>query len=151
MRWWRWWQPDLRLPGPITTLDSAPLQARGIRALILDVDDTIVDRWSREIPPDIRGWLAVMRGDYTIWLVSNNTSRRRISSIAAQVDLPYIHRAGKPSRRALRRVLAATQLAPSQVAMIGDRLLTDILAGNRLGLFTIWVEPIRPKPLLFRL
>jgi hypothetical protein len=25
---------------------------------------------------------------------------------------------------------------------VGDRLLTDVLAGNRLGLFTILVEPM---------
>jgi HAD superfamily phosphatase (TIGR01668 family) len=148
---WGWWQPDLRLSGTITALRPEDLQARGIRGLILDVDDTIVDRWSREIPQEIQSWLERMRRDYVIWLVSNNTSRRRISAIAAQVNLPYIHRAGKPSRRALRQVLATTQLLPSQVAMIGDRLLTDVVAGNRLGLFTIWVQPVRPKPLLFRI
>jgi len=150
-RIWKWWQPDLRLSGTITALSREELQARGIRGLILDVDDTIVDYWSREIPLDILTWLEIMRTDYAIWLVSNNTSRRRISRIAAQVDLPYIHRAGKPSRRALRQVLAETQLVPSQVAMVGDRLFTDVIAGNRLGLFTIWVEPVRPKPLIFRI
>lgn len=150
-RIWQWCQPDLCLPGTVTALSREELQTRGIRGLILDVDDTIVDRWGREIPSDIRTWLENMRTDYAIWLVSNNTSRHRISTIAAQVELPYIHRAGKPSRRALRQVLASTQLLPAQVAMIGDRLLTDVIAGNRLGLFTIWVEPVRPKPLLFRI
>lgn len=29
-----------------------------------------------------------------------------------------------------------------QVAMVGDRLFTDVLAGNRLGMFTILVEPM---------
>jgi HAD superfamily phosphatase (TIGR01668 family) len=28
------------------------------------------------------------------------------------------------------------------VAMVGDRLFTDVLAGNRLGMFTILVEPM---------
>ena len=30
---------------------------------------------------------------------------------------------------------------PSQVAMVGDRLFTDTIVGNRLGLFTILVQP----------
>ena len=29
-----------------------------------------------------------------------------------------------------------------QIAMVGDRLFTDVLAGNRLGLFTILVQPM---------
>jgi len=33
-------------------------------------------------------------------------------------------------------------LPVEQVGMVGDRLFTDVLAGNRLGMFTILVEPI---------
>lgn len=36
----------------------------------------------------------------------------------------------------------AMDLRPQEVAMVGDRLFTDVLAGNRLGLFTILVEPM---------
>jgi HAD superfamily phosphatase (TIGR01668 family) len=35
-------------------------------------------------------------------------------------------------------------LPPAQVALLGDRLFTDVLAGNRLGLFTVLVKPIDP-------
>jgi predicted HAD superfamily phosphohydrolase YqeG len=35
-------------------------------------------------------------------------------------------------------------VAPAQVALLGDRLFTDVLAGNRLGLFTVLVKPIDP-------
>jgi HAD superfamily phosphatase (TIGR01668 family) len=34
------------------------------------------------------------------------------------------------------------ELPAHQVGMVGDRLFTDVLAGNRLGLFTILVEPM---------
>jgi HAD superfamily phosphatase (TIGR01668 family) len=33
-------------------------------------------------------------------------------------------------------------LPVEQVGMVGDRLFTDVLAGNRLGMFTILVEPM---------
>ncbi|NJO21163.1 MAG: HAD hydrolase-like protein, partial [Spirulinaceae cyanobacterium RM2_2_10] len=48
----------------------------------------------------------------------------------------------KPSRRKLRQAVEQMDLPVSQVAMVGDRLFTDVLAGNRLGLFTILVEPM---------
>ncbi|MEL6249152.1 MAG: HAD hydrolase-like protein, partial [Cyanobacteria bacterium J06627_15] len=62
--------------------------------------------------------------------------------------------AGKPSRRKLRQALAAIDLPAETVAMVGDRLFTDVLAGNRLGLFTVLVDPVielrsmNPKKLL---
>jgi uncharacterized protein len=65
--------------------------------------------------------------------------------VAAQLDLPYTISAGKPRRSALRRVLAELKLPHQEVALIGDRLFTDVIAGNRLGLFTVLVKPIDPQ------
>jgi uncharacterized protein len=31
------------------------------------------------------------------------------------------------------------------VALIGDRVFTDVIVGNRLGLFTVLVKPIDPQ------
>jgi len=56
--------------------------------------------------------------------------------------LPYISGAGKPSRRKVRKAVDAMGLPVEQVGMVGDRLFTDVLAGNRLGLFTVLVEPM---------
>jgi HAD superfamily phosphatase (TIGR01668 family) len=82
-----------------------------------------------------------MRQKYPIWLASNNFSDRRIQKVADSLNLPYRSRAGKPSRRVVRQVLEAMQLPNEQVAMVGDRLFTDTIVGNRLGLFTILVQP----------
>jgi hypothetical protein len=78
----------------------------------------------------------------SLWLVSNNISENRIKRIAEVLKVPYITGAGKPSRRKLRRAVEAMQLRPEEVGMVGDRLFTDVLAGNRLGMFTILVQPM---------
>ena len=59
--------------------------------------------------------------------------------------VPRERHAGKPRRSALRRVLAELNLPHQEVALIGDRLFTDVIAGNRLGLFTVLVKPIDPQ------
>ena len=37
----------------------------------------------------------------------------------------------------------AADLPADRVAMVGDRLFTDVLCGNRLGLYTVLVRPVR--------
>jgi HAD superfamily phosphatase (TIGR01668 family) len=64
--------------------------------------------------------------------------------VARDLELPFTTAAGKPRRSALRRVLQQLNLPHHQVALVGDRLFTDVIAGNRLGLFTVLVRPIDP-------
>ena len=135
-------QPDLILGGTIITLTPHMVSSYGIKGLILDVDDTIVSFKNKEVSPELQQWISSMKEIAPIWLVSNNISQSRISSIAQSLELPYIFSAKKPSRRKLREAAAAMNLPVEQVAMVGDRLFTDVLAGNRLGMFTILVEPV---------
>ena len=91
------------------------------------------------------GWLQEAQQQFPIHLLSNNPSRQRIGSVAQTLGLPFTTSAGKPRRGALRRVLAQLNLPAAQVALVGDRLFTDVIAGNRLGLFTVLVKPIDAK------
>jgi HAD superfamily phosphatase (TIGR01668 family) len=133
-----------------TTLAHLPLQPLlerpegPIRALVLDVDRTLLPRRSATLPPSADQWLRHAQSLMPLHLLSNNPSRRRIGSVAAQLGLPFTTSAGKPRRAALRRVVAELGLEPDQIALVGDRLFTDVLAGNRLGLFTVLVRPIGP-------
>lgn len=136
------------LPG--RTLAQLPLEELldrpvPIRALVLDVDRTLLPRRQAELPASALRWLQQARQQVPIHLFSNNPSRQRIGAVAAQLDLPYTISAGKPRRSALRRVLAELNLPHQEVALIGDRLFTDVIAGNRLGLFTVLVKPIDPQ------
>jgi HAD superfamily phosphatase (TIGR01668 family) len=118
-----------------------------IRALVLDVDRTLLPSRQSVLPPSAEVWLREAQRRLPIHLLSNNPSRRRIGTLADRLGLPYTTSAGKPRRAALRRVLTELGVPAPQVALVGDRLFTDVLAGNRLGLFTVLVKPIDPDGL----
>ncbi|XGV95935.1 MAG: YqeG family HAD IIIA-type phosphatase [Leptolyngbya sp. BL-A-14] len=140
MSWGELLQPDLILHGPILKLTPELLQRHQLKGLVLDVDETLVPIRMAEVSAELLPWVNEIRQIATLWLVSNNISEGRIQRIAKTLDLPYIAGAGKPSRRKLKRAVDAMELPVEQVAMVGDRLFTDVLAGNRLGMFTILVE-----------
>jgi len=142
MSWGELLQPNLILRGPILKLTPDTLKRHQLKGLVLDVDETLVPIRATEVSTELLPWVEEVRQVASIWLVSNNISEVRIRRIAKTLDLPYIAGAAKPSRRKLRKAVEAMNLPLESIAMVGDRLFTDVLAGNRLGLFTILVEPM---------
>jgi uncharacterized protein len=135
-------QPDLVLGSSVLNLTPELLSLYKIKGLVLDVDDTIVPIGIGIAPPELILWIQQIKEIVPVWLVTNNPNQVRIGAIADSLSLPYFLSAGKPSRRKLRQAIAAMKMEPACVAMVGDRVFTDVLAGNRMGMFTILIEPI---------
>ena len=135
-------QPDLVLGSSVLQLTPELLARYQIEGLVLDVDDTIVPIGSSTAQPELALWIEEIRQIVPLWLVTNNPSQVRIGAIADSLSLPYFLSAAKPSRRKLRQAVIEMQIEPARVAMVGDRIFTDVLGGNRMGMFTILIEPI---------
>jgi len=136
----RWLRPDVEADS-IYAVDPSALRARGIRGIILDLDNTIVPWGAWDVPVALGPWITAARSvDLQLCIVSNNAGAR-VAHLAAALDLPCVVGAWKPRRRALRRAMAMMGTAPEETALIGDQVFTDVLGGNRLGLHTILVHP----------
>jgi len=154
MSWGKLLEPDLVLGGSVLTLTPEIIQKNNLLGLVLDVDETLVPIQESTASPELAQWIEEIKSVASVWLVSNNLSQSRIGNIAESLNVPYMLGAAKPSRRKLKRAVEAMNLPPEKVAMVGDRLFTDVLAGNRLGMFTVLVEPMldanktsRPYPI----
>ena len=91
---------------------------------------------------DIKNWVFNSKKHFDIYLFSNNPSKKRIKLIADQLDLKFTHSGGKPSKKKLNKLIDKFPYSISEIAIIGDRIFTDILVGNRLGMYTILIDSI---------
>lgn len=121
------------------------LKEKNIKAFILDLDNTITEWNSNEITEDVGAWFKeVKKRGFKACILSNN-HEKRILQVANTLDIPFIHRAQKPRRGAFYSAVELLGLQKEEVAVIGDQIFTDILGGNRAGLFTILLVPINKK------
>jgi HAD superfamily phosphatase (TIGR01668 family) len=82
----------------------------------------------------------------------SNGRQARIAGIAAELGLPYVAEAMKPWPHGCRRGLTALGLPAERVAVVGDQIFADILAGRLARLFTVLVRPTsRVEPWFTRL
>jgi uncharacterized protein len=125
-------------------LDITPemLVERGVKGIITDLDNTLVE-WDRpEATPELIKWFtSIKEKGILITIVSNNT-QQRVKSFSDPVEIPFIYSARKPMNKAFKRALKDMKLKNQEVVVIGDQLLTDVLGGNRIGLHTILVVPV---------
>ena len=134
---------NLNIDSSIVKISHKEIFSIGIKFLLLDVDGTLIPRESTEVNINVKDWIKEAKKYFTIHLISNNPSKKRIKNIAEQLSLTYSYRANKPSRKKLEEYMNNSNYKPEEYAIIGDRIFTDILAGNRLGIFTILVKPIK--------
>lgn len=142
MSWITSLQPDLVLGKSVLGITPQVIRDRQIKGLILDVDETIIPVGRKQLDPEVADWAKEIKSIVPLSLVSNNVGYERIRLIAEGMGVPFIASAGKPSRRKLRKAAEAMNFPYEHIAMVGDRLFTDVLAGNRLGLFTVLVQPM---------
>jgi len=123
------------------------LQRAGVRAVVTDLDNTLVPWHGEEIASEIAAWLAALRdADMKVCIASNTRNFARLERLARHLDILHVPgNAAKPGSKGLRKALSLLDAEPTEAAMVGDQLFTDIVAGNRLGLFTVLVNPLTTR------
>jgi HAD superfamily phosphatase (TIGR01668 family) len=116
--------------------------------MIIDLDNTLVAWGAEEIPHRLKEWVgALQNNSFKLCLVSNaRASRAR--RMGEDLGLPVVTPALKPAHRPFKRGLQCLGLSAEEVAVVGDQIFTDVLGGNRMGLFTILVDPISQSEFL---
>ncbi|WP_337845446.1 YqeG family HAD IIIA-type phosphatase [Thermus sp.] len=139
-------RPKAALPS-LLHLTPAWLRERGLKGVILDLDNTLLPYGEEEVPEAHLAWLEELRRAVPVYLLSNALPER-FARIQNKLGLPGHAPALKPWA-GFRKALKALGLPAREVAVVGDQVFTDILGGNLLGAYTVLVPPLREQEFFY--
>jgi len=126
----------------IFDIQPESLKEKGVKGIITDLDNTLVE-WDRpNATPKLIEWFDNMRKNEILVTIVSNNNENRVKSFSDPLQIPFIFQARKPMSRAFNKALKQMGLRKEETVVIGDQLLTDVLGGNRSGFHTILVVPV---------
>mgnify|MGYP000418546359 CR=1 FL=1 len=121
----------------IFEIDFEDLLSRGFRVFIFDYDNTLVPWRVRKVPEEVSKIIEDLSGRATV-IIASNGKEKEIEGLKCKV----IWRARKPFAKKLKKLLEEIDTDKDKVVVIGDQIFTDVFFGNRMGFYTIKVEPV---------
>lgn len=122
-------------------IDLDKLWRRGIRGIILDVDNTLVHWGEWSVSEQVRNWITQAKERGFRLCIASNGIPKRVEALAQGIDVPAITRAVKPRKKAFHNALALLGTTAEETAVIGDQVFTDVFGGNRVDMYTILINP----------
>jgi HAD superfamily phosphatase (TIGR01668 family) len=146
--------PDLVLPS-ILEVPFARLAERGIVNYIFDVDNTLLPQFSQIVDDKVVRYMRKAQTEGWIrsaCLLSNamfgSERQLRMERIGKQLGIPDLFAADfwsrKPHPVGFYWALERMNCTAATTAIVGDQIYSDIVGGNRMGLYTILVSPPGP-------
>lgn len=136
--------PDLWLDSAYL-IDYNELWQRGIRALIFDIDNTLVPHGAPADDRAIALFRRLHQTGFSMMLLSNNKEPRVKSFCDALEGASYIYKAGKPSGKGYEKAMELMNSDAKTTVFIGDQLFTDVWGARRCKIYSILVKPIDKK------
>ena len=137
-------KPDYNLKN-VYEINFEELKKQGIKCLMFDLDSTVMVSKSATFLPETLEWFNTFLKDFEVAIISNNKNDTYIENANKIAPCKVVGRADKPNPKIMSEYLKSVNISPENAVMVGDRPLTDILAGKLLGCKTILVGSINPN------
>lgn len=121
------------------------IKENNIELLILDMDNTLIDN-ERIYTENLKKWANKMKKNgVKLYILSNSPFGKVVQKIANDLGMKYLYNASKPFLKGYIKIQEETKIKKENIIMIGDQLFTDVWGGNRFGIKTILVKPIKKQ------
>ena len=136
--------------GAVTAVTPEFLEKNNIKALLLDVDNTLsVAHANKRLREGVPEWLSDMREAEVPMMILSNAKKKRAARFADSVGLDVQGLAAKPLPFGYLKAARKLKIKRRNIAIIGDQIFTDIMGGKLAGVKTILVTDITPEDKTF--
>lgn len=126
----------------VTDIKAEFLLKNGIKGIILDVDNTLIDLKANPIDGIVEWCDSLKENNIKVCIASNSSKVDKISRIAKSLDIPFVYLSWKPCLKGLKKAKKILNLDSKEIAEVGDQLFTDVIGANRMKMFSILTTPI---------
>ena len=135
------YMPDFAVEA-VYDLTVESLQKQGIKAVLVDLDNTLIAWNNPDGTPEMKKWLHDLRDAGIRIIVVSNNSKKRVQRAVEKFGIDYVYWALKPFTFGINRAMKEFHYEKNEVVMVGDQLMTDIRAAHRAGIRSILVKPL---------
>lgn len=126
----------------IYSINYKALKKAKIKCLIFDLDNTLAPVSINNPTSEVKELMEQLKElDFKV-IIMSNSNKRRIEPFKNSYGVDASAMSLKPLSIRYKKIMRVYKLSPSEIAAIGDQLVTDIYGANRLGLLSILVNPI---------
>ena len=121
------------------------LKENNLKALILDVDNTLIDYYKNLSEEKIQWAESLKKQGIILYILSNTNKKAKVEMVANKLGIPFEMFAKKPSKKGFIRTQKKMNIPFENIGVVGDQIFTDVIGGNRCNMFTILVDPVDKK------
>ena len=137
-------EPNLKL-NRITDLNMKMLESLQVKALLIDVDNTLSTHKGEKFVDGIEKWISLMESNGIRLMILSNAKKDRLSVFAKRIGIEGTGMAAKPLPFGYIKAARKMKVNLKNTAIVGDQIFTDILGGKLAGVKTVLVTPILPE------
>ena len=121
------------------------LKENNLKALILDVDNTLIDYYKNLSEEKIQWAENLKRQGIILYILSNTNKKPKVEMVAKKLEIPFENFAKKPSKKGFIKIQRKINIKAENIGVVGDQIFTDVIGGNRCNMYTILVDPVDKK------
>ena len=142
------YKPDM-YQKDIYSIDYKKLKSYGIKCILFDLDNTLVAPYIKKPPRKLKDFIERIKDMKFKVIIYSNASKKRISPFKKTLEADASYSSRKRHGKKLKKIISEYKYSESEIALIGDQFMTDVYGGNKEGIFTVLVDPISDRELIW--
>ena len=142
------YKPDM-YQKDIYSIDYKKLKSYGIKCILFDLDNTLVAPYIKKPPRKLKDFIERIKDMKFKVIIYSNASKKRISPFKKTLEVDASYSSRKRHGKKLKKIISEYKYSESEISLIGDQFMTDVYGGNKEGIFTVLVDPISDRELIW--